>query len=101
MAIRCYAAREAKKPLEPFEYEPAPIGPLDIEVAITHCGVCHSDISLIDNEWGMSQYPLIPGHEIVGTITALGSEVKQFTQNQRVGIGWQRSSCMHCHWCTT
>lgn len=90
-----------KKALVPYEYTPAEIGPYDIEVAITHCGICHSDMSLIDNEWGISSYPLVPGHEIVGNITKLGSEVKEFTLKQRVGIGWQRSSCLRCEWCTS
>lgn len=99
MGIKCYAATKAKEILQPFEYEPAVLGPWDIELAITHCGICHSDLSLIDNEWGTSIYPMIPGHEIVGKITEMGSNVTNFKLNQRVGIGWQRSSCMHCDWC--
>ena len=99
MTIRCFAVQKPKELLAPYEYEPAPLGPLDIEVKITHCGICHSDISLIDNEWGKSVYPLVPGHEIVGIITALGPNVKELKLNQRVGIGWQRASCMMCEWC--
>ncbi|MBS0655437.1 MAG: NAD(P)-dependent alcohol dehydrogenase [Verrucomicrobia bacterium] len=99
MAIRCFAAKSKKEALVPYEYEPQPLGPWDIEVKITHCGICHSDISLIDNEWGISRYPLVPGHEIVGTVVSLGSNVQELKVGQRVGIGWQRSSCMHCEWC--
>lgn len=99
MAIQSFAAMKSKQALEPHTYEPAPLGPLDIEVKITHCGICHSDIHLIDNDWGNSTYPLVPGHEIVGIITQVGPEVKNFQKGQRVGIGWQRSSCMGCEWC--
>ena len=99
MPINAYAAMAVGKSLEPFQYEPKKLGPLDIEVAITHCGICHSDLHLIDDDWQMSGYPLVPGHEIVGTITATGSQVKHLELGQRVGIGWQRSSCMKCEWC--
>lgn len=99
MTISCYAAKGKKQSLERFEYTPEALGPLDVEVKITHCGICHSDIHLIDNDWGISSYPLVPGHEIVGNIVAVGSEVKKLRVGQRVGIGWQRSSCMRCEWC--
>lgn len=99
MAIKSYAATKPKQQLEAYSYEGAPLGPHDIEVKITHCGICHSDIHLIDNDWGSSTYPLVPGHEIVGVITETGSQVKNFKKGQRVGIGWQRSSCMECEWC--
>ena len=101
MKIKAYAAKAAKQTLEPYEYEAQPLGPWDIEVAITHCGICHSDISLIDNEWGSSLYPLVPGHEIVGKVTSCGTNVTDLKAGDRVGIGWQRSSCMHCEWCGT
>jgi uncharacterized zinc-type alcohol dehydrogenase-like protein len=99
MSINAYATPAAKKPLEKFQYEPKELGPHDIEVKITHCGLCHSDIHLIDNDWQISEYPLVPGHEIIGAVTAVGSEVTSFEQGQRVGIGWQRSSCLRCEWC--
>lgn len=85
--------------LVPFKYDPGELRPQDIEIRITHCGVCHSDLHLIDNDWGMSQYPFIPGHEIVGTIAALGSAVQGFAVGDRVGVGWQADSCGHCEWC--
>jgi uncharacterized zinc-type alcohol dehydrogenase-like protein len=100
--VRCFAAKAQGKPLEPFEYElKKELLPHEIEVKITHCGICHSDLSLIDNEWGISQYPLIPGHEIVGQITKVGSQVEGLQVGQRVGIGWQRSSCLGCEWCAS
>lgn len=99
MAIECYAAMKAKGKLEPFEYEPKPLAPFDIDIDITHCGICHSDIHLIDNDWHLSEYPLVPGHEIVGTVTDIGVGVKKFEIGQRVGVGWQAGACFHCDMC--
>ena len=64
------AALAAKQALEPFRYEAPKLADHDIEVSITHCGICHSDIHLIDNDWGVSKYPLVPGHEIIGMVAA-------------------------------
>jgi uncharacterized zinc-type alcohol dehydrogenase-like protein len=72
----------------------------EVEIGITHCGICHSDLHLISNDWGMSQYPFIPGHEIIGTVTATGSQVRSLKMGQRVGLGWQSNSCGECEWCT-
>jgi uncharacterized zinc-type alcohol dehydrogenase-like protein len=99
MTIGCWAALAAKSPLQPFSYEPQELGSYDVEIAITHCGICHSDIHLIDEDWGPGSFPLVPGHEIVGTISAAGPAVHKFAPGQRVGVGWQRSSCMECEWC--
>jgi uncharacterized zinc-type alcohol dehydrogenase-like protein len=71
----------------------------EVDVKISHCGVCHSDIALIDNDWGVSKYPFIPGHEIVGTVSAVGDDVRDRTVGERVGIGWQADSCGICEWC--
>jgi uncharacterized zinc-type alcohol dehydrogenase-like protein len=73
MTIECHAAMVARQRLEPFRYDAGALSPEAVEVAIQHCGICHSDIHLIDNDWGISTYPLVPGHEIVGTVTAGGS----------------------------
>jgi alcohol/geraniol dehydrogenase (NADP+) len=97
--IKGYAVHAAGAELLPFKYDPGELKPGDVEVSITHCGVCHSDASLIDNDWGMSQYPFIPGHEIVGTISELGSAVQGLAVGDRVGIGWQADSCGRCEWC--
>jgi len=99
MNIKCYAAQEAKAPLEAYSYTSPPLGPWEVEVKISHCGICHSDVHLVDNDWGISQYPQVPGHEIVGTVSAMGASVKHLKAGQRVGIGWQSSSCMTCEWC--
>ena len=98
--IQGLAAHAAGAELLPFRYTPGDLKPLDVEVRISHCGVCHSDLHLISNDWGISQYPFIPGHEIVGTITAIGSGVTTLAVGQRVGIGWQSNSCGQCEWCT-
>lgn len=97
--IDCYAIKKAGLPLEPFQYETPELGPWDIEVEISHCGICHSDLHLIKNEWGITHYPLVPGHEIIGTIKRKGTLVSEHEIGERVGIGWQRSSCTHCEWC--
>lgn len=99
MTIHAFAAPSAGKPLESFSYPRPSLGPHDVEIAITHCGLCHSDIHMIDNDWGMSSYPLVPGHEVVGTVRALGSDVVHVAIGQRVGVGWQCGSCMDCRWC--
>ena len=79
-------------------YEPAPLGPRDVEITISHCGVCHSDLHLVDDDWSRSVYPLVPGHEIVGTVSAVGSDAPHAV-GQRVGVGWQRSACHACEHC--
>lgn len=99
MDIDSYAAQGAKAPLEKFNYASRDLDSWDVEVTISHCGICHSDVHLVDNDWGISQYPLVPGHEIAGTVSALGSAVNHLKTGQRVGIGWQCSSCMTCEWC--
>jgi uncharacterized zinc-type alcohol dehydrogenase-like protein len=101
MAINAYAVLSAKGLLEPFSYEPGVLGRNEVEIAVTHCGICHSDLSMINNEWGMSQYPLVPGHEVVGTVAAKGDEVAELEIGQRVGLGWQCGSCAHCEYCHT
>jgi len=98
--IQGLAAHAAGAELLPFRYDPGELGPQQVEISITHCGICHSDLHLISNDWGISQYPFIPGHEIVGTITAAGEEVRSLRVGQRVGLGWQSNSCGICEWCS-
>jgi uncharacterized zinc-type alcohol dehydrogenase-like protein len=99
--IRAQAALTKGAALEPFSYEPAELGPHDVEIDVSHCGLCHSDIHLIDDGWNRAKYPLVPGHEIVGTIAAAGSEVRHLKLGDRVGVGWQRSACLECDLCIT
>jgi len=89
----------AGKPLESYSFDPGPLGNEQVEVKVEYCGVCHTDQSMIDNEWGLSQYPFIPGHEVVGIIVRIGAEVRSLKVGQRVGIGWYKGSCMHCASC--
>jgi uncharacterized zinc-type alcohol dehydrogenase-like protein len=97
--IKGLAAHAAGAELLPFHYDPGSLGPQDVEIAITHCGICHSDLHLIANDWGISQYPFIPGHEVVGAVAAVGDRVRSLAVGQRVGLGWQSNSCGECEWC--
>jgi len=99
MKIHAQAAMQAKGELRPFEYDPASVGPYDVEVEISHCGVCYSDIHLIDDDWKKSVYPFVPGHEIVGRVAKRGALVTHVKEGDRVGIGWQRSACLMCDEC--
>lgn len=99
MKINTQAALAKSTPLAPFTYEAKPLLHDQVAIKITHCGICHSDLHLINNDWGNSSYPLVPGHEIVGTVAELGESVKHFKIGQRVGVGWQCWSCGHCEWC--
>jgi uncharacterized zinc-type alcohol dehydrogenase-like protein len=99
MGFRAYAARRARGRLAPFSYTPPRLGPHDVELRISHCGICHSDVHLVDGDWGVGRYPMVPGHEIVGTVAALGSQVARLAKRQRVGVGWQRGACLECEAC--
>ena len=97
--IQGFATHAAGAELLPYKYDPGDIKPNEVEIAISHCGICRSDIHMVDNNWGISQYPLIPGHEIVGKITVIGSGVLGLNSGDRVGVGWMASSCGQCEWC--
>jgi alcohol/geraniol dehydrogenase (NADP+) len=97
--IHGFGVHAAGAQLVAYKYDPGALGANEVEIKISHCGVCHSDVHLIDNDWGTSKYPFIPGHEIVGTVVAVGSAVKDRTTGERVGVGWQANSCGICEWC--
>ncbi len=98
--VKAFAAMAAGEPLQPFSYELGTLGDDEVEVAVRYCGVCHSDLSMIDNEWHLAQYPLVPGHEIVGEVVAVGRNVPtDIAPGKVVGVGWYSRSCMHCHDC--
>jgi len=99
MKIDCYAVMAEKQPLEKFQYEARALEDFDVEVTITHCGICYSDVHMIDNDLGMTVYPFVPGHEVVGNVSNLGSKVTTLKKGDRVGIGWQAKSCNSCEWC--
>jgi alcohol/geraniol dehydrogenase (NADP+) len=97
--ITGYAATKPGDSLQRFEFDPGPLGDTEVEIKVEYCGLCHSDLSILDNEWGISQYPLIPGHEIIGTVAAKGPHAQGITLGQRVGLGWFADSCLTCEWC--
>ena len=97
--IRAYATTGQGKPLQPFEFDPGPLGDEQVEIKVSHCGICHSDLSILDNEWGFSTYPLVAGHEVAGTVVAAGPQVKRVKVGDRVGLGWFSHSCMSCPQC--
>jgi uncharacterized zinc-type alcohol dehydrogenase-like protein len=91
-----YAATDASKPLVPFTFERREPNADDVVIDIKFSGICHSDIHQARNEWGNSTYPMVPGHEIAGIVTAVGSKVTQFKVGDRVGVGCFVDSCVHC-----
>ena len=97
--IKAYAAQEAGGRLEPFEYDPGELGSEEIEIKVSHCGICHSDLSMLDNEWGMTVYPFVGGHEAVGEVCAVGANAKGLKVGDKVGLGWNSSTCGHCDQC--
>lgn len=99
MEVNAYAAEAAGAPLQPFQYKFGDIGPEDVHIAVSHCGICHSDISMLDNDWQITRYPFVPGHEIVGRVEALGTKVAHLAVGQTVGLGWFARSCMICRQC--
>jgi alcohol/geraniol dehydrogenase (NADP+) len=98
-SITGWAASAAGQPLQLATFDVGELGAEEVEVAVDYCGICHSDLSMINNEWGNARYPFIPGHEVVGRVVALGAQAKGLSIGQRVGIGWTAESCMHCRPC--
>ncbi|WP_299768229.1 NAD(P)-dependent alcohol dehydrogenase [uncultured Dokdonia sp.] len=99
MKVHAYAATEAKGKLTPFTYELGTLGSEEVDIKVHYCGLCHSDMSMINNDWGMSTYPLVPGHEVIGEVIAAGDHVKNVTVGDKVGLGWTSASCMSCQQC--
>ena len=97
--VNAYAAQNETSPLTPFNFERRNVGPHDVQVEILYCGVCHSDIHQARNEWGDSIYPMVPGHEIVGKVIKVGSEVKKFKEGDLAGVGVMVDSCRVCKNC--
>lgn len=94
-----YAAQNAQSPLAPFRFERRQPGPRDVQIEIQYCGVCHSDLHTTRNEWNNTIYPAVPGHEIIGKVTAVGSEVKNFKAGDIAGVGCMVGSCRTCPNC--
>lgn len=97
--VEAYASNDAGGKLIPFQYELPELGTDQVDIKVHYCGICHSDLSMLNNEWGMTQYPFVPGHEIVGEVIAVGSDVKNLEPGNLVGLGWNSASCMHCKQC--
>src|SRR3954470_22563652 len=94
-----FAAFDPTSPLGPHELERRQPGPRDVQIEIAYCGVCHSDLHTVRSEWGGTRYPCVPGHEIVGHVTAVGAEVSKFREGDTVGVGCLVGSCRHCRAC--
>jgi uncharacterized zinc-type alcohol dehydrogenase-like protein len=99
MTVKAYGAQSADKPLEPLAIERREPGPTDVQIDIAWCGVCHSDLHTVRSEWGGTLYPCVPGHEIVGHVSAVGGEVKGFAVGETVGVGCMVGSCQSCSSC--
>ncbi|OZA13145.1 MAG: alcohol dehydrogenase [Hydrogenophilales bacterium 17-62-8] len=97
--IKAYAAHAPGGKLEAFEYDPGALQAHEVEIDVRFCGICHSDLSVIDDEWGMTRYPVVAGHEVVGTISKIGEQVKHLNVGQAVGLGWHAGYCNTCEPC--
>jgi uncharacterized zinc-type alcohol dehydrogenase-like protein len=86
-SFKAYATRAKGAKLEPFDFDPGPLRDEQVEIQVEYCGICHSDLSMLDNEWGMTEYPFVPGHEVAGRVVAAGNKVKGVKVGQRVGLG--------------
>src|SRR3954464_3007222 len=98
-AAKGYAAQDATTALAPWDFERREVGPHDVQFDILYCGVCHSDLHQVRNEWGNSIFPMVPGHEIVGRVTKIGSEVKKLKVGDLAGVGCLVDSCRSCDNC--
>lgn len=99
ISSKSYAAQSATSGLAPFSFERKAAGEHDVQIEIKYCGVCHSDLHFVRNEWGMSIYPMVPGHEIVGVVTHVGTNVKKYKEGDLVGVGCMVESCRVCNNC--
>jgi len=99
ISTKAYAAQSADSPLGPFSLERRAPTARDVHIEILYCGVCHSDLHLARNEWGFSAYPIVPGHEIIGRVVAVGDAVTTFKAGDIAGVGCLVDSCRHCAEC--
>ena len=97
--IRAWAANEAAGAFELTEYDPGAMQSNDVEIAVESCGLCHSDMSLYGDEWGVTKFPFVGGHEVVGTISKVGDAVTTLKPGDKVGVGWFSRSCLTCNPC--
>src|SRR6476661_953655 len=99
LPTKAYAAPAANVPLGPFNFERRDVGPHDVLIEILFCGVCHSDLHQVRDEWGGSIFPMVPGHEIVGRVRQVGAHVKNFKEGDLAGVGCMVDSCRTCPSC--
>lgn len=99
--VNAYAATEINGTFSPFQYELGEIGAYEVDIAVKHCGICHSDLSMLENAWGVTQYPFVPGHEVIGTVKAIGKDVTNLKVGDYVGLGWHSGYCLSCYQCLT
>lgn len=99
LKTNAYAAYASTEPLKPFSFEYAEVKPNEVAIDILYCGICHSDVHSVRNEWGGANYPMVPGHEIIGRVREVGGEVKKYRKDDIVGVGCLVGSCRHCSEC--
>src|SRR3569832_792796 len=99
MTTKAYGVLAAQQKFEPLDIERRALGAHDVQIDIAYCGVCHSDLHTARAEWGGTLYPCVPGHEIVGTVSAVGDHVTAFKVGDTVGVGCMVDSCQHCASC--
>lgn len=99
MLTKAYGAHAADQPIQAIDIQRRAPGPHDVQIDIAYCGVCHSDLHTVRSEWGGTRYPCVPGHEIVGHVSAVGAQVSRFKVGDTVGVGCMVDSCQHCASC--
>jgi alcohol/geraniol dehydrogenase (NADP+) len=99
LTIHAFAAHQIGGSLDPFEFELGPLKPDEVEIEVNYCGICFSDIHMLRNDWGVSRYPLVPGHEVIGIVVEKGIIVEHLKVGQQVGLGWRARSCLACDQC--
>ena len=97
--INAYAAHEAAGKFQKFEYDAGELGSEQVEIKVSHCGICHSDLSMLNNDWMMTEYPFVGGHEVVGEVVAMGENTKGLKIGDTVGLGWNAATCGYCENC--
>ena len=97
--VKAYAAMSKGSSLDLYEYESEPLNSNEVNIKVESCGICHSDISAIDGSWGISKYPMVAGHEVIGEVIGVGSDVSLHKIGDRVGLGWHSGYCHNCEHC--
>jgi uncharacterized zinc-type alcohol dehydrogenase-like protein len=97
--IHALAASAAHGKLEAFTYDPGPLGDDQVEIEVQYCGICHSDLSMLNDDFHWTRFPFVPGHEAIGTVSAMGRNAKTVSLGQTVGLGWNSGSCLACPPC--